>query len=82
MNMWVGQLLLQITNSGKRVDLEDMIRSPKAGAGKIPADSPLKKTQTAQLMGANSANLSENRPTKKVKSRPLDQPATKQDRQT
>lgn len=80
MNMWVGQILLQITNSGKRVDLEDMVRSPKGGNGKLPAESPLKKNQGASLMGSNTANMSDNRPTKKVKSRPLDQPASKQDR--
>ena len=80
--MWVGQLKILIQNEGKRVDLEDMIKSPKA-AGKIPADSPLKQNQQATgIMGSAGGVLSENRPTKKVKSRPLDQPATQKDRQT
>jgi len=71
MNMWVGQLLLQITNQGKRVDLEDMVKSPKGVSGKIPDDSPLKK-KGHSLMGSHMAQFSSNRPTKKVKSRPLD----------
>ena len=51
MNMWVGQLKLLITNSGKRVDLEDMVKSPKA-TGKIPAESPLKQNQgVSNFMG-------------------------------
>ena len=81
MNMWVGQLLLQITNQGKRVDLEDMVKSPKGASGKIPDDSPLKK-KGHSLMGSHMAQFSQNRPTKKVKSRPLDQPASQKDRQT
>ena len=31
--MWVGQLMLMATNQGKRVDLEDMVKSPKGGDG-------------------------------------------------
>jgi len=76
--------MLQITNQGKRVDLEDMVRSPKgAVSAKLAAESPLKQSKGVTLMGsAGGATLSDNRPTKKVKSRPLDQPASQKDRQT
>ena len=63
------------------VDLEDMVKSPKAGA-KIPADSPLKQDQGPNTLMGSAGGLSENRPTRKVKSRPLDQPATQKDRNT
>ena len=43
MNMWVGQILLQITNQGKRVDLEDLVKSPRATDDKNQSQSPLKK---------------------------------------
>ena len=80
LNMWVGQLMLQITNQGKRVDLEDMVKSPKGGNSKIPGDSPL-KTSNDPSMG-KSGLFSANRPTKKIKSRPLDQPAGKKEKHT
>ena len=74
--------MLQITNQGKRVDLEDMVRSPKGGANaKLPADSPLKKS-TDPTMAGKSAIFSADRPTKKIKSRPLDQPAAKTEKHT
>ena len=74
--------MLQITNQGKRVDLEDMVRSPKGGANaKLPADSPLKKS-TDPTMAGKSGIFSADRPTKKIKSRPLDQPAAKTEKHT
>ena len=80
--MWVGQLMLQITNQGKRVDLEDMVRSPKGGANaKLPTDSPLKKSGDPAMAG-KSGMFSADRPTKKIKSRPLDQPAAKTEKHT
>ena len=79
MNMWVGQLMLQITNQGKRVDLEDMVKSPKGGRG-IPSDSPLKKS--IDPTSGKSGMFSADRPTKKIKSRPLDQPAAKTEKNT
>lgn len=42
--MWVGQVMLMVTNKGKRVDLEDMVKSPRGGTDKAKMhDSPLKK---------------------------------------
>ena len=77
--MWVGQLMIQITNQGKRVDLEDMVKSPKGGDGKLPGDSPLKKSDATV---GKSGMFSADRPTKKIKSRPLDQPALKTEKTT
>ena len=72
MNMWVGQLMLQITNQGKRVDLEDMVRSPKGANSKLPSSgSPLKNSSQDPTI-AKSGLFSADRPTKKIKSRPLD----------
>ena len=82
MNMWVGQLMLQITNQGKRVDLEDMVRSPKgSGGAKLPTGSPL-KSKTVDISGGKTGLFSADRPTKKIKSRPLDQPAAKTEKNT
>lgn len=73
--------MIQITNQGKRVDLEDMVKSPRAGNGKMPNDSPVKKS--SDPAGAGKSNLfSADRPTKKIKSRPLDQPAAKTEKLT
>jgi len=33
---------MMVTNQGKRVDLEDMVKSPKGGNTKMSIDSPLK----------------------------------------
>ena len=41
-NLWVGNLQMMVTNQGKRVDLEDMVKSPKGGNTKMSIDSPLK----------------------------------------
>ena len=81
LNLWVGQLKLHITNQGKRVDLEDMVKSPK-GAGAIPGDSPLKKQPIDPATGLPVSQANQNRPTKKVRSKPLDQPASVQERET
>ena len=79
LNMWVGQLMLQITNQGKRVDLEDMVKSPKGNNSRLPGDSPLKTSDPA---AGKSGMFSADRPTKKIKSRPLDQPADKKEKHT
>ena len=57
-----------------------MVKSPKGGNAKMPNDSPLKKSNDP---GAGKSNLfSADRPTKKIKSRPLDQPAAKTEKHT
>ena len=63
-----------VTNQGKRVDLEDMVKSPKGGNAKMPANSPLKNQRPHEA--GKTGQFNENRPTKKIRSRPLDQPAT------
>jgi hypothetical protein len=47
--------MLQITNQGKRVDLEDLIKSPRAAGSKNQAESPLKKRTGHGIMGAHMA---------------------------
>ena len=60
-----------------------MVRSPKGGANsKLPADSPLKKSGGDPAMAGKSGMFSADRPTKKIKSRPLDQPADKKEKHT
>ena len=51
------------------------MKSPK-GAGAIPGDSPLKKQQIDPATGLPIGQANLNRPTKKVRSKPLDQPAS------
>ena len=59
-----------------------MVRSPKGGTNaKLPADSPLKKSGGPAMAG-KSGMFSADRPTKKIKSRPLDQPAAKTEKHT
>ena len=59
-----------------------MVRSPKGGANaKLPTDSPLKKSGDPAMAG-KSGMFSADRPTKKIKSRPLDQPAAKTEKHT
>ena len=58
-----------------------MVKSPK-GAGAIPHDSPLKKQPIDPATGLPVSQANQNRPTKKVRSKPLDQPASVQERET
>ena len=84
--MWVGQIQLVITNEGKRVDMEDLDATPRQGANDGPSDfmrsSPnTRKRQTGGIIGQGT-DLSAKKPTKKIRSRPIDQPATSGEQQT
>ena len=90
-NLWVGELMLQITNQGKRVDLEDLkAQNEGANASKQPAGATtIKKTGTAgkapHMLGGNKdvhLSASASKPTKKVRSVPLDQKLQEADQQT
>ena len=78
-NMWVGQLCMHVTNQGITVDPEDLQKSPRGGTSspkKYP--SPSRRAKIDPSTG-KVVDFAATRPTKRIKSRPLDQPASDQD---